>query len=89
MTEHLPLTSKGGHIHNAIGETFAVVGILNHEAKARFIVTACNCHADLLEALKKARGIVSVYKRRYPNSVRGIQIGRQVDEAIRKAEETP
>jgi len=55
------------------------------QANARFIVTACNCHADLLEALKWAidwaDGLVEVFGPQ-PAWVPKAQ------QAIRKAEET-
>ena len=49
------------------------------EANARFIVTACNCHADLLEALKKLVNATILGT--------GAFALTQAEQAIRKAEE--
>ena len=83
MTEHtaLPLrivpTESGiHHILDAKGNTLAsVMG----EANARFIVTACNCHAEMLEALKKLVNATILGT--------GAFALTQAEQAIRKAEE--
>ena len=72
MTEHTPGPwSFDGHGINASGERIAKMAqapynydtgqpVRNEifEANARFIVTACNCHADLLEACKLTAAII-------------------------------
>lgn len=51
-------------------------------ANARFIVTACNAHHDLIAALKAVRGAVDPYARAQLSS----DLIEQVDAALAKAE---
>lgn len=58
-------------------------------ANARFIVTACNCHADLLEALKeiaKAEGVYSWDPLAHAQNTISNMMS-VAEQAIRKAEE--
>ncbi len=53
------------------------------EHQARFIVTACNCHADLLEALKAVRGWIGPNVLQFSRK----EIVEIIEQAIHKAEE--
>ena len=65
------------------------------EANARFIVTACNSHAELLEALKEADKVLELAKMYFPKSIKNgdrfallnVQ-ANSVRKAIQKAEAT-
>lgn len=69
-----------------------VAGNYMSEANARFIVTACNCHDELLEA---AKNLLEFVKGRFPDDFKEGGKGftcpyhKALEAAIQKADSTP
>lgn len=92
MTEHtaLPWKARNEEVYattdDGMLEMRIATGIAG-EANARFIVTACNCHADLLEACKEAyRFFLVLNEIVQPEGMP--EMVRILEQAIRKAEES-
>ena len=86
MTEHTALPLRVRMHRQIVDANNNVVAVCENPAteRARFIVAACNCHADLLEALKDIAGYTGNLISDDAYDMQGI-----AEKAIRKAEETP
>ena len=93
MTEHIALPLRIRMHRQIVDANDRILAVCENPATeyARFIVTACNCHADLLEALKYTREALLAWETECPDSWDSGDVAAvaKADEAIRKAEETP